>query len=287
VDLTIFVVACGAGTGVGLAMLLRSWKARPTNERVARPRVRVPMSSSRLPLLGVCAVATGVAVGLLTGWPVAAVSAGLAAFAFPYFLRATRRSTSTARTEAVAAWTELLRDTLSAASGLSQAIVATAPLAPDAVKVPVITLATRIGNGVPLSEGLRMFADEMNDPSVDLVVCALTLAASARTQRVADLLGALAASMREEVVMRLRVESGRASARSGVRTIAIFSLSFVALLVVLARAYLAPFGSAEGQLVMAMACLFDGLGVLYMLRLVRDPQSERLLTPKKSVEALT
>jgi tight adherence protein B len=287
VDLTILAVACGGGTGVGLAMLVRSRKAARTNERFSRSRSRVLRSPSRLPLLGVCAVATAVVVGLLTRWPVAGVFAGLAAFASPSFLRATRRSNSTARTEAIAAWTELLRDTLSAASGLSQAIVATAPLAPDAVRAPVATLATRVGNGMPLTESLRMFADEVNDPCADLVVCALTLAASARTQRVADLLGVLAVSMREEVVMRLRVESGRASARSGVRTIAVFSLSFMALLVVIARPYLAPFSSAGGQLVMAIACLFDGLGVLYMLRLVRDPQPERLLTSNKGAEALT
>ena len=78
-----------------------------------------------------------------------------------------------------------------------------------------------------------MFADEIADPSADLVVCALTLAASARAQRLVDLLGALAGSMREEVAMRLRVESGRASARSGVRTIIVFSAGFVALLALL------------------------------------------------------
>ena len=41
-------------------------------------------------------------------------------------------------------------------------------------------------------------------------MCALILASTARAQRLVDLLGALAESMREEIAMRLRVESGRA-----------------------------------------------------------------------------
>ena len=285
-DLTILAVACGGGVGTGLALGLRSLKAKQVNERMRRRRSLVTNTAQPgLLVLVVSAASVGVAAGFVTGWPVAAVAAGLATLASRSFLRSTRRSTGTARTEAVAAWTELLRDTLSAASGLSQAIIATAPLAPDAVRAPVLALATCIANGMPLPPALRMFADEMNDPDVDLVVCALTLAASARTQRVAELLGALAVSMREEVVMRLRVESGRASARSGVRTIAIFSVSFFAVLVLLARPYLAPFSSPQGQVVLAIACGFDGLGVLYMLRLVRDPNPERLLGPGVAAEA--
>ena len=272
-DMTIIVVTCGAGTGVGLVLLSRSWKGF----RSRRPnQLLTKFTAQGLPVV-LGAGGLGAIVGVLTGWPVAAIFTALGLVALPGFLRATRRSRSTERTEAIAVWTELLRDTLSAASGLSQAIVATAPLAPDALKSPVSSLATRITNGMPLVEALRLLAAEVNDPSIDLVVCSLTLAASARTQRVSDLLGALAGSMREEVVMRLRVESGRASARSGVRTIAIFSVAFMAVLLVIARPYLSPFGSSQGQVVLAISFLFDGLGIVYMLKLVRDPQPVRLL----------
>ena len=89
----------------------------------------------------------------------------------------------------------------------------------------------RLSNGMPIPAALRLFADEIADPSADLVVCALMLAAAARAQRLVDLLGALAEAMHEEVAMRLKVESGRASARSGIRTIIVFSLGFVGLLV--------------------------------------------------------
>jgi Flp pilus assembly protein TadB len=122
-----------------------------------------------------------------------------------------------------------------------------------------------------------MFADQLGDPSADLVACALILAATARAQRLVDLLGALADSMREEVAMRLRVESGRASARSGVRTIVLFSVGFATLLALIARSYLQPFGSSSGQLVLLLAGAFDAAGIMLMVRLVRDAAPQRLL----------
>ena len=64
-------------------------------------------------------------------------------------------------------------------------------------------------------DALILFADEVADPSTDRVVCALILASSSRAQRLGDLLGALADSTREDVAVRLRIETSRASSRSG------------------------------------------------------------------------
>ena len=101
------------------------------------------------------------------------------------------------------------------------------------------------------------------------------LAAAARAQRLVELLGALAEAMREEVAMRLRVESSRASARSGVRTITLFSVGFAGLIALVARAYLAPFGSASGQLALVLAGTLEAAGIVLMMRLVRVPPSPR------------
>jgi tight adherence protein B len=99
-----------------------------------------------------------------------------------------------------------------------------------------------------------------------------------------DLLGALADSMREEVAMRLRVESNRASARSGIRTIIVFCVGFVSLLALVARAYLTPFGSAGGQLVLILVGTFEAAGIVLMMRLLREPLQPRLLLGYQSLE---
>jgi tight adherence protein B len=219
----------------------------------------------------------GIFVGLLTQWPAAAILAAGAGFAIPNVIRATGKKNPTARTEAIATWTELLRDTLSAASGLSQALVSTAPLAPDPIRRQVGDLASRLISGIPLSDALRLFADEMNDPSSDMVVCALTLAASARAQRLGELLTALAESIHEEVKMRLRVESSRASARSGVRTIVLFSLGFATVLEFAAHSYLQPFGTPMGQVALLIAGALNGAGIVSMVYLVRERRPLRLI----------
>jgi tight adherence protein B len=208
-------------------------------------------------------------VGTVTRWPVAALLAAVATVALPAALRSTGSRDLTRRAEAVAVWTELLRDTLTASSGLAQAIVATADLAPEEIRTPTGLLADRIMSGVSMDEALRLFAADVDDPSVEEVVCALRLAASARAQRLVDLLGALADSTRDVVAMRLRVEASRASARSGVRTVMTFSLGFVVLLTFVARAYLSPFGSVTGQVVLVVIGTCYAAGLTLMVRLVR------------------
>jgi tight adherence protein B len=284
VVMTILSLACGAGVGIGIIVLLRvcgpgvaplgsatrSWdgKSGASLRRNQRP--------SWIPKL-VLGVVSAAVVGILTRWPAAIVIAAAGGAGLPSVLDVTGRSTATARTEAIAVWTELLRDTLAAASGLSQAIVATASVAPEAIRAEVGMLASRLSNGMPIPEATRIFADEVADPSCDLVACALILAATARAQRLVDLLGALADSMREEVAMRLRIEAGRASARSGVRTIVLFSLGFATLLALVARSYLQPFGSSSGEVMLLLSGAFDAAGIVLMVRFVRDVAPQRLL----------
>src|SRR3546814_2921329 len=54
------------------------------------------------------------------------------------------RERAIARTEAIASWTEMIRDSIVAASGLEEAIVATAPVAPTPIASEVRTLVRRL-----------------------------------------------------------------------------------------------------------------------------------------------
>jgi tight adherence protein B len=281
VAMTVVTALCGTGVGVGILLLISSLEARQRRSNLARRSTKSNLNNrSRLRVSWIrilASLSAGALVAFVTGWPVAALLAGVAAFCAPTFLRRTGRANAATRTEAIAIWTELLRDTLAGATGLSQAIIATAPLAPPGLRVETNALSARLSNGMPLLKGLRMFADEVQDPSCDLVVCALTLATSVRAQRMSELLGALSESMRQEVAMRLRVESKRASARSGVRTIAFFSIGFISLLLIAGRTYLAPFGSFQGQIALLICGTLDAAGIVLMVELVKDPNPLRLL----------
>ena len=119
----------------------------------------------------------------------------------------------------------MLQGTLAASAGLGQAIIATAELSPAPIRPATEQLAAQIQAGVHPREALLQFAEEVGDPCADRVVCSLLLAFTARAQRLGELLGALAESTREEVALRLRVETSRASVRSGVRTVVVFSVA--------------------------------------------------------------
>jgi len=219
-------------------------------------------------------VVAALIVGVVTRWPIAAAFAALAAAYVPSLLTSTSAQDVIRRGEAVAAWTELLRDSLAASAGLAQTIAVTASVAPPEIRGAVRGLADRIMSGVPMDDALRACAIEMDDESAHEVICALRLAATARSQRLVELLGALADSTRQEVSMRLRVEASRAAARSGVRIVIVFSLAFAALLMVVAHSYLAPFGTVSGQVVLGFVGACYGTGVWLMSRLVSGSSAQ-------------
>jgi Flp pilus assembly protein TadB len=225
----------------------------------------------------VLAAGVGTAAGLVTRWPAAIPIAGVGAVGLPRLFRQTSGSVSIVKIEAIATWTEMLQGTLAASAGLSQAIIATAPLSPPPIRDATTRLAARFSAGMHPRDALLHFADELGDPSADRVVCALQLAVTSRAQRLGDLLAALADSTRDEVALRLRIEVSRASVRSGIRTVLVFSILFAVGLTLVAHSYLAPFGSTKGQVVLMVVGVLYAAGLTLMVAFARPPAPVRLL----------
>lgn len=224
-------------------------------------------------------LAVGVLVGAVTGWPVGALLAAVAAGCLPPLLGPDKTAQErTEKLEAVAAWTEMLRDTLSAAAGLEQAILATAPLAPAALREHTTALATRIEHGQPLGASLRAFADEVADPVVDTVATALVMAAERQARKLADLLGSLAGATRQQVAMRLRIDAGRARVRTSVRVITATTVGMAVGLVLLNRPYLQPFTGLFGQAMLALVGAVFAAGFAWLVKVARFVEEPRILT---------
>lgn len=212
--------------------------------------------------------------GALTMWPVAAVLTTVAMLTLPGLLGPDRHAARrTERMEALATWTEMLRDTLSAAAGLEQTVLATADIAPDALESELRKLAAAVRSGGPLPAALRQFAEDADDPLADVVVAALVMAAEQQASQLAPLLGELADSVREQVAMRQRTDASRASVRTGVRVTVLVTLGMAAGLVVFNRPYLDPFNTLTGQVVLAaVGGLFAAsFGYLTAISRVEDP----------------
>jgi Flp pilus assembly protein TadB len=273
----------GAGVGLGLLLIPLGLLGPAHDTGTANP---VPVSQvlpGRGPggwrRLAAC-VAVGVMVGAVTRWPVAAMLATCAAWTLPGLAGPDREhKRRLARIEAIATWTESLRDTLSAAAGLEQAIDATSGLAPEPIREEVGRLAGRIRRGQRLPEALRAFAVDLDDATGDLVVAALVMAAERNARHVCDLLGALATAAREQASLRMRVAAGRARVRTSTRVILVVTLVMAAGLMLLNRDYLAPYDSAPGQLVLVLVGLLFAAGFGWLSRIARMGEPEPVIGP--------
>lgn len=242
--MTFAVMFCGAVGGLGILVARAGLRGR----RLAWASGSPTSASSLRPLA--VGVAVTVTVLLATGWILVAVVGGLATSLVT--AAAGRRGTSRSNeevAEAIALWTEQLRDTLAAAHGLQQTLLATSTHAPERIAPQVQRLAAKLPYA-PLGQSLREFATEVDHSSADFVAAALIAATEHEARDVGALLGHLARCSREEARMHQRIWVGRSRTRAAVRIISLTVVAFIGVLLVLNRDYLAPYGSATGQLVL-------------------------------------
>jgi Flp pilus assembly protein TadB len=256
---TVFFGLLGAGTGLGMWLIVAGWRGTTAG----RQRWRLHQFWQRDPRRVAVAVGAGVAGGVLTGWAVGAVLTAAAAWSLPRLLaREKDHERQLTRIQALAGWAELMRDTLAAATGLEQAILVSARVAPKAIRNDVTTLAKRLETGHRLAPSLQQLSDELADPTADLMISALRLAATRQARNLSDLLGSLAAAARELASMRQRIETSRARTRASVRIIVGTTCGFAAALIALNRDYVSAYDTVTGQLVLL------GLGAVFAVGFV-------------------
>ena len=267
-----------AGAITGLLFAAGVWIAIAGFRGVTqRSTVRRPISWDQLWWRGGLVLAAAAAGWALTGWPAAGVLAGGAAAVAP-LLSGTRRRRDelNAKSEALASWAEMLRDTITAHAGLREAIALTARVAPAPIRKEVQLLAVR-AERESLTTALRRFAVEVADPVADLIVASLVIAAERQAQRLAELLTQIAGSAREQSAMRLRVETGRARTYASSRALVAITFGLAVILLVFSPTFMSPYDSATGQIVlMAIGALFAG-ALWALVQLGRPVTPPRLL----------
>ena len=256
--------ALGAMVGVGVLLIIQGIRGRPV---LPRGTDGIP-DAFRSPVVWGW-VAAGVVAGLLvyavTGWLVAAVAAGVLVAVAPRFVGGrSERQVFIARTEAVAAWTEMIRDTMAGAAGLEQALIASAAVAPAAIGDEVDRFTARLDR-MPLTDALARLGDDLDHPSADLVVVSLANAARMEARELGPLLTRLAESIRGDVKMRLRVEVGRARIRTSARIVVITTIVTTLIVYLFSRNLLEAYDTAAGQAWLLVVFAVFGLGA-WLLR---------------------
>jgi Flp pilus assembly protein TadB len=276
-ELAILLGALG-GLGLFCAVLaVVGIPQRPPGKPTRRRRPRAAEERGRQLVLGVIGGVLGL---VLTRWVVAAVAlALLGAFWNRIAGSETSERIGIARLEAMASWTESLRDTIAGAVGLEQAIPATAVNAGVAIRPSLNLLVDRLRIREPLPDALMAFAEDIDDPSADVICAALVLNARLRGPGLRDVLTALAISAREELDMRRRVEASRKSIRRSVRIVLVIVLGVMGGLSVLNRSYVKPYSSVTGQLVLLVVVFLIAAGLWWLRRLAAPKHTGRFLVP--------
>lgn len=273
----LLIVLAGAVAGGALLLMILALIPREQSVELKPPSPIVGAlrrAGLRLPI----AIGVALLVLLLTRWPVATIASGVLVFAWPMlFGGANEERVAIARLDAVAAWTESLRDTVAGAVGLEQAIPATAYAASPAILKELSVLADRLRVRVPLPQALQKFADEMNDSSVDLIVATLILNARLRGPGLREVLTSLSESARAALDMRQRVNAGRRSTRRSVQIVIAVALVFVFGLSIFNRDYVEPYSSPMGQGVLLVILALYTVGFLWLRRLASFEVPERFL----------
>ncbi|MGQ0631592.1 MAG: type II secretion system F family protein [Sporichthyaceae bacterium] len=271
---TLAALAVFAGLGAGVWLLLVAVIAPPTTSKRAVP-FAMPTMNRRVQV----ALVVGVAVAILTRWPVAALAAVALVWAWPWlFGGGTTAAAAIDRLEALAGWTESLNDTIAGAIGLEEAIPATAGVAAPPLRPHVDRLVERLRAREPLPDALTRFADDLDDPSADLVAAALILNARLRGPGLRATLEALACSARDELDLRRKIEAGRRALRTGVKIIVGTTVGFVGALAGLNSAYLDPYDTATGQAVLVLVAAVFAVAFAWLRNLGTSTATPRLLT---------
>lgn len=245
-------------------------------DRPARPQIEWPRLDALAARVGV-AVLVGVIAALATRWIAAFAIGVLGALLLPSLVGARgRREAVITKNEAVASWAEMLRDTMAASAGLQAAITASARVAPAPIASEVRALARSMQRD-GLVPALQTFAAAVNDPTADIVVVALTVAATRQASQVGEVLDRAASAARASAAMRVSVEASRARTYTSARIIVAVTVGMGCALALLSGSYLEPFATATGQLVLVVIAGLFGAGLWSLNRLARIETGARVL----------
>jgi Flp pilus assembly protein TadB len=274
--MTVLAAVIGAMIVGGLVLGIRELFFRRPPPPGTPPRRGVQITSAARGRVLV-AVPAGLAALAITRWPVLALSVMAGVIFVPRLSSAREARRRTAKLEGLEQWTRRLSDVLAASRGLEDALENSARSAPPAIAEPVTALARQLSARTGTEAALRAFAADIDDPAGDRIAAALIIATGRRGGAVRGVLNALADLLARDVAARREIDAGQAEHRTTVKWIVAIVGAFT-LFAILNRSYSAPFGTPDGQVVLAIVAGLYAAGLAWLHHLGSIPAPGRFLS---------
>lgn len=241
--------------GMGVALKPVS-PATPRPKRSVLPgagRLRWSRTQPRTRRLAAVGTVAGLIVAVLTGWVIAVVVVPAAVVGIPLLLTPPASGAQIEKLEALEEWARSLSGKLTAGQSLRSALIRSLRSVPAPIETEVGLLVSRLWDNTTSTEDvLRMFAEDIDDSTGDIVVTNLILAASGRGQAGLSIaLEALAETVAADVRARRQIAADQAKPRTTARTVTAITLGVLGILA-LTGSYIAPYGTPLGQVVLAV-----------------------------------
>ncbi|HMM94009.1 type II secretion system F family protein [Phycicoccus sp.] len=265
-----------AGTLGVVAGLRKTTPPPPAPRRHRRsPWARLTTRTKRLLAAGALA---GLVIAVATGWWIALVAAPAAVAGIPALLSAPAAAAHVDRLEAMEEWTRALAGVLTVGAGLEQALIATVRSTPEPIRPEVTRLAARLRARWPTEQALRVFAEDLDDATGDVLAANLILAARRRGAGLASVLEGVAESVAADVRARREVEADRAKPRATARWVTIITVTVLGLMA-LSGQYVAPYGTPLGQVLLVALLGLYVATLVWMRRMAVGRQLPRFIAP--------
>ncbi|UJH71773.1 type II secretion system F family protein [Ornithinimicrobium sp. INDO-MA30-4] len=235
-----------------------------------------PRVSRRSQILLLVGFALGLIIAVTTGWVIAVILAPAAVAGIPMLFAAPPAGREVKRLEAMEEWVRSLSGVLTSGAGLEQALASSLRSTPELIRPEVTRLVGRLRGRWNTETALKAFADDLDDPTGDLIAATLVLGARKRGAGLGAVLDGLAESVASDVRARREVEADRAKPRSNARLITIITVIVLGLLG-LSGDYVAPYGTPFGQVLLVLLLTLYVATLLWMRKMAEGKPLPRMI----------
>ncbi len=240
-------------------------------------------AASTIPSL-MAGAGVGVVAWLILGLPLPALTLAGLGILMERAMAGWRKASARARTrDQLVAAVDLLAQLLPAGHGVRQSLQVLADSGPAELRPELERVVARLQQ-VSLEQALVEADARMRQPLFTLI--ATTLSVGGRSGgRIAPLLDELARAAHQIQAAEDQVRAEQAQGRLGALVIALMPLLLIVVLRVVNPAYLGPYHSLGGQLILALLLALIVLGYLWMTRILRLTDLDQVIAAGDSASA--